>query len=94
MELIEPQFAAAATEPHAWQLSDRVVCADFGHCKRGSWAEIVDLACMQVADIRRQANEALQQARAEIAEADRAAADAHKQASTPCFSYADAQAFE
>lgn len=49
---------------------------------------------MQVTDIRRQANEALQQARAEIAEADRAAADAHKQASIQCFAYAGPQAFE
>ncbi len=44
---------------------------------------------MQVTDIRRQANEALQQARAEIADADRAAADAHKQARTQRFAYAD-----
>ncbi len=94
MELIEPQFSAAATEPYAWKLSDRVFCADSGHCKRVSWADIVDLACIQVMDIRRQANEALQQARAEIAEADRAAADAHKQARTQRFAYAGPYALE
>lgn len=94
MEMIEPQFLAAATEPYAWRLSIRVFCADFGHCKRVCWADSVDLACMQVTDIRRQANEALQQARAEIAEADRAAADAHKQACTQCFACAGPQAFE
>ncbi len=94
MELIEPHFSAATIEPYAQQMSDRVFCADFGHCKRGSWADIVDLACMQVTDIRRQANEALQQARAEIADADRAAVDARKQASIQCLAYAGPQAFE
>ena len=94
MELIEPQYSAAVTEPYARQLPDCIFCADCGHCKRGSWADIVCLACMQVTDIRRQANEALQQARAEIAEADRAAANAHKQARTQCFAYADPQALE
>jgi ElaB/YqjD/DUF883 family membrane-anchored ribosome-binding protein len=49
---------------------------------------------MQVTDIRRQANEALQQARAEIAEADKAAADAHKKACTQCFAYAGPKALE
>ncbi len=49
---------------------------------------------MQVMDIRRQANEALQQARAEIAEADRAAADAHKQVNTQRFAYVGPQALE
>jgi len=64
MDLIEPQFSAAVTEPYALQLSHCISCAE------------------------------LEQARAEIAEADKAAADAHKKARTQCFAYAGPQALE
>ncbi len=46
VELIEPRCSTAVTEPYAQQMSDHVFCfGDFGHCKRVSRANIIDLTC-------------------------------------------------